>query len=93
MPKFGNTFNEQYSSFWLEKSDYLRLKNIEAGYTFHQRALKKLSISKIRIYFAATNLLTFTPLKNWDPEKFTDVVRNEIHPNSCTYSFGINVQF
>lgn len=34
MPALGNTMNDSYSSFWLEKSDYLRLKNLEFGYTF-----------------------------------------------------------
>ena len=44
MPVLGNTFNDEYSSFWLEKSDYLRLKNLEVGYTFGQ--LGNLGISK-----------------------------------------------
>lgn len=52
----GNSLNDEYSSFWLEKSDYLRLKNLEFGYTFRQPGLAKVGISSIRVYFADTNL-------------------------------------
>lgn len=93
MPALGNTMNDSYSSFWLEKSDYLRLKNLEFGYTFRQTELTKVGISSIRVYFAGSNLLTFTPLKNWDPEKSSGDTRNDVHPNMRTYSFGLNIQF
>ena len=82
MPALGNTMNDSYSSFWLEKSDYLRLKNLEFGYTFRQAELAKVGISSIRVYFAGSNLLTFTPLKNWDPEESSGDTRNDVHPNS-----------
>lgn len=91
MPALGNTMNEQYSSFWLENASYLRLKNLEFGYTFNK--LPKLGVSSLRIYFAGTNLLTFTKLNNWDPEKGADDTRNDNYPNARTYSFGINVTF
>ena len=93
MPALGNTMNDSYSSFWLEKSDYLRLKNLEFGYTFRQAELAKVGISSIRVYFAGSNLLTFTPLKNWDPEKSSGDTRSDVHPNMRTYSFGLNIQF
>ena len=89
----NETMNDSYSSFWLEKSDYLRLKNLEFGYTFRQAELAKVGISSIRVYFAGSNLLTFTPLKNWDPEKSSGDTRNDVHPNMRTYSFGLNIQF
>lgn len=91
MPALGNTMNEEYSSFWLENASYLRLKNLEFGYTFGQ--LPKLGVSNLRIYFAGTNLLTFTKLNNWDPEKGANDTRNDNYPNARTYSFGINVTF
>lgn len=89
MPALGNTMNDSYSSFWLEKSDYLRLKNLELGYTL----TNKLRVSSIRVYLAATNLLTITPLKDWDPEKSSGDSRNDVHPNMRTYSVGVNIQF
>lgn len=93
MPALGNTMNDAYSSFWLEKSNYLRLKNLEFGYTFRQPVLAKVGISNVRLYFSGTNLLTFTPLKHWDPEKGSGDTRNDVHPNMRTYSIGVNVQF
>ena len=93
MPALGNTMNDSYSSFWLEKSDYLRLKNVELGYTFRQPFLAKAGISNVRLYVAGTNLLTFTPLKHWDPEKSSGDTRNDVHPNMRTFSIGVNVQF
>ena len=91
MPRLGNSFNNEYSSFWLSKADYLRLKNLELGYTFDQ--LAKWGVSKIRVYFAATNLLTITSLDNYDPEKTSGDSRNDIHPNMKSFSFGVNINF
>ena len=69
MPRLGGTINNNYSSFWLTKGDYLRLKNLEIGYTFRQREfLTKLGVQSIRLYLAGTNLLTFTSLDDYDPE-------------------------
>ncbi len=93
MPILGNSINDTYSSFWLENSSYLRLKNLELGYTFRQQGLARIGVSQVRVYFTGTNLLTFTPLTNWDPEKSSGDSRNDIHPNMKTYSVGINIQF
>lgn len=93
MPALGNTMNDSYSSFWLENSKYIRLKNIELGYRIQKDQLSRLGVSQIRLYFSGINLLTFTPLENWDPEKTSGDARNDVHPNVKTYSFGVNVQF
>mgnify|MGYP000106779535 CR=1 FL=1 len=94
MPRLGGTINNNYSSFWLTKGDYLRLKNLEIGYTFRQREfLTKLGVQSLRLYLAGTNLLTFTSLDDYDPEKLSTDSRNDVHPNTRTYSFGVNVKF
>lgn len=94
MPRMGRNVNDTYSSFWLSKADYLRLKNLEVGYTFKQnKFLLKSGIQTLRLYVASSNLLTFTPLDNYDPEKTNSDSRNDVHPNTKTYSFGINVTF
>ncbi len=94
MPRLGNTNNDIYSSFWLTKGDYLRLKNIEIGYTFRNEAwMSKLGVKSLRLYVAGTNLLTFTSLDDYDPEKQSGDMRNDVHPNTKTYSFGVNVKF
>lgn len=91
MPALGNTMNEQFSSFWLENASYLRLKNLEFGYTFG--SISKLGVSKLRVYFAGTNMLTFTKLDNWDPEKGANDTRNDNYPNAKSFSFGVNITF
>lgn len=94
MPRMGGEINNRYSSFWLTKGDYLRLKNLEIGYNFQKAAwLAKVGVQSLRVYVAGTNLLTFTPLDDYDPEKQSGDLRNDVHPNTKTYSFGINVKF
>lgn len=93
MPRLGNSYNETYSSFWLDKADYLRLKNLELGYTFDKSLLRGLGIENLRVYLQATNLLTITSLDNYDPEKSSGDTRGDVHPNTKTISFGVNVKF
>lgn len=93
MPRLGNNFNERYSSFWLKSSSYLRLKNFEIGYTFNNNWLAKLGVERARVYFQVTNLLTFTGLDDYDPEKGSGDTRGDMYPNSKTYSFGVNINF
>jgi TonB-dependent starch-binding outer membrane protein SusC len=66
----GNYKNEQYNfSKYLYKADYIRLKNVQAGYSFHDNLTSKIGISQLRIYVSGTNLWTWTPqYKGWDPE-------------------------
>lgn len=94
MPRLGNNMNERYSSFWLDKADYLRLKNIELGYTFHDMPwMKTIGLQNMRVYVQASNLLTITSLDNYDPEKASGDTRGDVHPNTKTFSFGVNINF
>lgn len=93
MPRLGNSYNGEYSSFWLDKSDYLRLKNLELGYTFDQKLVSKIGIQHLRVYLQATNLLTFSSLKHFDPEKSSGDARGDVHPNAKAYSIGVNIKF
>ena len=94
MPRMGGEFNNTYSSFWLTSGDYLRLKSLEFGYTFHHNALlAKAGIQSLRLYISGSNLLTFTSLDDYDPEKLSSDSRNDVHPNVRAYSFGINIKF
>lgn len=63
--------NQNYSrvsDFYLEKGDYLRLKDLQIGYTFPMSLVSKANIKSLRVYFAAQNLLTFTNYTGHDPE-------------------------
>ena len=91
-PRFGNEqYNSLQSSFWIDDASYLRLKNIELGYSFKNEWIKKAKLNRLRIYVSAQNLFTITKIENYDPEKFTGDSRNYAYPNAKTYSVGINI--
>ena len=93
-PRWGNLGNNTvYSSFWLKDASYIRLKNLELGYTIPAELTKRVKIDKARIYFSGINLLTFTELKDYDPEKLTNDDRNRDYPKAKVYSVGINLTF
>lgn len=60
--------NYQDSDLWLRDASYLRLKNVEVGYSFSKKVLKKALIKDLRIFASGFNLLTFDKLKVSDPE-------------------------
>jgi len=72
-PRAFNRSNEywraQRNTYFLHSTDYIRLKNIELGYTLPSSFLDQISLSRVRVYFNAYNLLTFSPdYKDFDPE-------------------------
>ncbi len=60
--------NQVNNSFYIEKGSYLRLKNLELGYTFRKGSLSKAGIDHLRIYVQGLNLLTITKYDGLDPE-------------------------
>lgn len=79
------------NTYFLRKGDYLRLKNVELGYTFSVDALKKAGISKLRIYGDATNLFTLDHVKVADPEARD--VNLEAYPQRRIINFGVQATF
>lgn len=86
----GRQNNTQTSNLWIKSASYLRLKNLEFGYTFNKKFLKQFGISKVRIYTNGYDLLTFDKLKFIDPEQRTS---SPDYPLIKIYNFGINVDF
>lgn len=82
-----NQNNYRYSSFWMKDASFLRLRNIELGYTLPRKITDKMRISGARIYVSGTNILTFTPLDDYDPQVMTG------YPLTKSYNMGINLQF
>lgn len=70
--------NMRASSYFVEDGSYLRVKNIQVGYTF---PVDRLRINRLRVYLSAQNLLTFTKYKGYDPE---------IGAPSTTLSLGVD---
>ncbi len=95
-PRWGNLANNLWngwSSFWIEDGSYLRLKNLELGYTFPERIISDIGLKSVRLYFSGTNLLTFTKVVDFDPEKPTVDMRERSFPQTKVYSLGINLNF
>ncbi|WP_207534445.1 SusC/RagA family TonB-linked outer membrane protein [Desertivirga arenae] len=63
-----NVNNNQNSTFWLRSSDYLRLKNVEIGYTLPKSVLRRLSLKNVRVFATGVNLYTWDKFKIYDPE-------------------------
>ena len=71
VPTFYSSSHDNYRAYtdiWVEDGSFLRLKNIMLGYSFPKRMLKKLHISKLRLYAASDNLVTLTAYDGYDPE-------------------------
>lgn len=84
--------NFQNSSFWVYDAAYLRLKNLQIGYTLPAHLTRKIWIDKLRVYFTGDNLLTWDKMpKGWDPE--TPSGDAEIYPITQTFVFGIQLTF
>ncbi len=76
-------------------ASYLRMKHLELGYTVPSEIVNKIGFSKVRVYVAGQNLLTFTKfVKGFDPEDATSFNNvNDSYPQAKTWSFGVNLGF
>lgn len=85
----GNNNNYRKSTYWLRDGSYMRLKTLEVGYSLPKSFVNKLHLSKVRIYFLGTNLLTFSGFKLWDPEMGSS--NGQEYPLSRAYTLGLTV--
>lgn len=70
--RFGRSNGEQSSSRYLEKTDFVRLRNLSLGYTLPKTLTQKIAVDRLRLYLTGVNLLTFTNYKGYDPESSYD---------------------
>jgi TonB-linked SusC/RagA family outer membrane protein len=89
-PRLGGngSANRAETSYWLDNSAYLRLKNVQLGYTMPKAWMNRIGFNNIRIYLTGENLATFTKFRGVDPE-LGDV--NALYPLLRSYSIGINI--
>ncbi len=86
-----NTNNKAPNSdFWLKDASYLRFKSLELGYTFPERIVKYLQLSKLRIFTSGYNLFTFDKIKVIDPESPGDGIA---YPIQRIINIGVTAQF
>lgn len=90
---YNNGFNQNtFSTYWLEDASYLRLKNLQLGYTLPEKLTEKARIKKLRIYFSGDNLATFSNFfYAFDPE--VPVTSGGYYPQVKTFVFGIDLLF
>jgi hypothetical protein len=83
------------NTFWLKNASYLRLKNIEFSYTFPHDIISRLPIENLRLYISGYNLITFSGLKDTDPEttQGSQGFAAWSTPQSKVLNFGLNLSF
>ncbi|MGB4776383.1 MAG: TonB-dependent receptor [Daejeonella sp.] len=85
------------NSWYVESGDYVRLRNVQLGYTLAKNISNKLNIQKIRIYLNAQNPYTYFKYKGFTPEVGGDPLSSgidlNVYPLSATYNAGVNVTF
>jgi hypothetical protein len=86
------------NSYFVEDGSYVRLKNLQIGYTFPSAISEKIAMETLRIYVVGTNLFTSTGYDGIDPEvvsydNLTLGVDNDIYPQPKIYTIGVTFKF
>lgn len=95
-PLFSTDKNQQTQSRYLQDASYIRLKNLQIGYSLPKQLLSKIGVKNLRVFASGENLLTITKLCDFfDPEAIGggNWGHGFTYPLSRTYSFGLNVTF
>ncbi|MBD5355567.1 MAG: TonB-dependent receptor [Bacteroides sp.] len=93
-PIFNTTKNQQTQTRYLQDASYIRLKNLQVGYTLPRKLTERIGFQKIRFYFSGENLWTGTKLSSlFDPETIDDPHGwgGCAYPLQHVYSFGVNI--
>lgn len=83
------------STYWNRNASFVRLKNIQVGYTLPTAFVKKAGLSKVRVYFSGQNLFSINSFyKGWDPEMgMATGDGSQFYPLTSVYTFGLNASF
>ncbi|GAA4407585.1 TonB-dependent receptor [Nibrella viscosa] len=93
-PRIANRSDQYYSggnTYWFRKSDYIRLKNVELGYTLPNTLTNRIGVSNLRVYINGFNLFTVDKLKVYDPE--TNNSTGQYYPQSRIINTGLTLSF
>ena len=95
--RLGSGNGNSHSTRYLEKGDFIRLRNLTIGYSIPNNVLEKMGFTKLRLYLSGFNLLTITDFTGYDPESRSDAggVGQTFYsaPAARTYSLGVNITF
>jgi len=89
---YGTPNNFRASSRFVEDASYLRLKDIQLGYTLPKNLTQKIQVERLRIYVSGSNLLTVTGYTGYDPEVGGGVDYGN-YPQARTFRVGANINF
>ncbi len=93
-PVFGSNKNQRTQTRYLQDASYLRLKNIQIGYTIPAAVTKKFAVQKLRFYISGENLFTKTNMaKMFDPETVDGGAGGSVYPLSKIYAAGLSLTF
>ncbi|WP_262250039.1 SusC/RagA family TonB-linked outer membrane protein [Parapedobacter soli] len=92
------TDGEPNNTYFVRSSDYIRLKNIELGYSFSPGIANKLGLQSARVYLSGLNILTITKMEDFDPESPDEApgslwVNSQVYPLNKTVNIGLVVTF
>jgi TonB-linked SusC/RagA family outer membrane protein len=92
-----DNLNTRASDRYVEDGSFLKIKDLQVGYTFQSNVTSKLKITRMRVFAQVKNLYTFTNYTGYDPEIsggiFETGIDRGIYPQARTWSFGLDVRF
>lgn len=94
--KFDNSWDQQQSSYWMHRIDFLKLKNLQLGYALPQSVTSRIKMDKIYVYANAQNVFTVLWHKGYeglDPERDTFGDGAGFYATPITLTFGLNINF
>ena len=87
---YVNTNNTPTSTWWMRDGSFLRLKQVELGYTLPKELTRKWHMNSLRLYMSASNVFCWSRFKMWDPEQGRSALN---YPLQRTINVGVNVTF
>jgi len=88
-----NDPSSTYSSFWIRNASYVRLKNVQFGYSLPAAWAQKIGVKKLRVYYSGQNILTFTSFYKWIDPEAPQGENGYDFPQVKINSLGLNVTF
>ena len=94
----GASGNTLFSDFYVEDGSFVRLQNIQLGYSLNSKLVEQVGLNKLRFYVTANNLFTLTKYKGFDPTTSNGApigggIDQGFYPTPKTFLVGLNVNF
>nr|WKN35409.1 TonB-dependent receptor [Tunicatimonas sp. TK19036] len=93
--KFNNSWDSSESSFWVQETNFVKLKNIQVGYTFPTELTSRLGLQKLYLYANGQNMFTLVnqDYQGYDPERNSFDAGYNLYPVPRIMSIGVNLTF